>query len=189
MTANDIFSNISAKKIEGIMMHAQLADYFDFLGMMGFKRIHEYQFLEENAQLRGLHRYFINHFNMLLEESSVSSKSYIPSAWKGYYRKDVKQDAKKEAVKSCMETWVEWETQAKKELSTAYADLIDLREVAAAMKMKELLMDVDMELKRADRLLIRMASVDYDLPTICMMQDALHEEYREKEKGIGVNIC
>lgn len=189
MTANDIFSNVSAKKIEGIMMHAQLADYFDFLGLMGFKRIHEYQFLEENAQLRGLHRYFINHFNMLLSDSAVSSKSYIPSAWNGYSRKDVKADAKKEAIKSCMVTWTEWEAEAKKELATAYADLIDLMEVAAAMKIKELLMDVDMELKRADRLIISLESSGYDLPAICMMQDAIHEEYREKEKEIGVDIC
>ena len=46
-----------------------------------------------------------------------------------------------------------------------------------------------MELKEADRLALKMQAIDYDMPTMILMQDELHECYREKEKNIGVYIC
>ena len=46
-----------------------------------------------------------------------------------------------------------------------------------------------MELKDACRLYLKLQSIDYDMPTILLMQDEMHEYYREKEKGIGVDIC
>ena len=46
-----------------------------------------------------------------------------------------------------------------------------------------------MELKEADRLALKMHAIDYDMPTMILMQDELHECYREKEKSVGVDIC
>lgn len=189
MNVNDIFANASARMIEGIMMHEEYADYFDFLDLMGFKRLHEYQFLAESVEMRGIHRYFINHYNQLLNHKTVSKKSYIPSAWYGYDRTKVDPEAKKNAVKNIFETWTAWERESKKYYETCYCDLCDLHEIAGAMKMKEIVCDVDMELKQADRLLIMLDSMKYDLPSMFLMQDEMHEMYRQKEKEMGVDIC
>ncbi len=35
MTIEEIFSEISKHMIEGIMIHAQMADYYNFLGLKG----------------------------------------------------------------------------------------------------------------------------------------------------------
>ena len=42
-TPEEIFREINKRFVGAIMMHGQFADYFDFLGLKGFKRMHEYQ--------------------------------------------------------------------------------------------------------------------------------------------------
>ena len=78
MTVEEIYSEISAHMIKGIMMHSQLADYYDFLGLGGYKRCHEYHYLEETMYHRKLNRYFINHHNKLIPEMEVEDPKVIP---------------------------------------------------------------------------------------------------------------
>lgn len=189
MTTNEVFATIAAHQIEGIMFHNNMADYYDFLGLCGFKRVHEYHFLREAAEMRGIHRYFINHFNALLEDKNVPAKSNIPEAWHEYKRQEVDATAKRNAIQSCIEKWTEWECATKTLYEKMYCELCDINEIAAAMKIKELICDVDYELKCADRLHIELKSVGYDMSYVFLMQDSLHEEYREKTKKIGVDIC
>lgn len=189
MTVNEVFSKISAHLVEGMMIHEKMADYYDFLGLMGFKRIHEYRFLKDAVNLRGVHRYFINHFNMLLPDSPVSQSWDIPSSWKNHVREDVGTDTKRNAVISGIENWKSWEHDTKRLYEQCYTELCDIGEVAAACKVKELISDADMTAKCADRLYIKLKGMDYDMPTIYILQDEIHHEYDEKTKCLGVNIC
>ena len=66
MTIEEIYGRISKHMILGMMIHDQLANYYDFLGLKGYKRCHEYHFLSETCAYRGLNRYFINHHNKLI---------------------------------------------------------------------------------------------------------------------------
>lgn len=88
-----------------------------------------------------------------------------------------------------MEKWSEWEHETKKFYEQCYIELFGLDEVAAACKVKELIVDADIAAKCADRLYIKLRGMDYDMPTIYILQDEIHSEYDEKTKGIGVNIC
>lgn len=189
MTVNEVFEKLDAHMKEGIMFHDNMANYYDFLDMMGFKRMHEYHFFCEAAAMRGLNRYFINHFNALINSDVKARSDAIPSAWYTHIRRDIGTNTKRTAVKSAMEAWRSWEEDTKKLYESCYCDLCKLEEVAAACKVKELIEDVDMELKTADRLYIKLQSIDYDLPTIYLMQDEMHENYANKEKSIGVSIC
>lgn len=189
MTASEVFSKINSRMIESMMLCDKLSNYYDFLGMMGFKREYEYYFLCEAVQMRGVNRYYINHYNELLSESQVSDPFSIPAAWYGHARKDVSANTKKSALKSATETWCNWLRETKKLYEQSYKELCDIGEIASACKVKELVSDADMRLKCADRQYIKLQSIDYDLPTICLMQDEIHAEYDEKEKGIGVSIC
>lgn len=189
MTVSEIFSTIKTHIIEGIMFHDKMADYYDFLGLMGFKRMHEYHFLDEAAEMRGINRYFINRYNMLIPETDVKNPKTIPERWYNYNRKSIDINAKKSAIRSSVESWCVWEHDSKKLYEMCYGELCDIGEVAAACKVKDLIISVDMELKCADRLFIRLENMDYDMPTITMMQDEMHSEYSEKEKEIGVSIC
>lgn len=189
MTVSEVFEKIDAHMKEGMIFHDKMADYYDFLGLMGFKRLHEYRFFEESAAMRGVNRYYINHFNRLIEESKMEPKSVIPASWYGPERREVGTSAKRSAIRSGMEAWMAWEKETKVLYERCYCCLCKLEEIAAACKVKELISDVDMELKEACRLNLKLQSIDYDMPTILLMQDEMHEHYREKEKGIGVDIC
>ena len=174
---------------EGMIFHDKMADYYDFLCLAGFKRMHEYHFFCEAAEMRGINRYYINHYNRLIKETPMSPTSVIPISWYGPERREVGMSSKRSAVKSAMEAWAEWERKTKNLYEECYCYLCELEEIAAACKVKKLIADVDMELKEADRMNLKLQSMDYDMPTILLMQDEIHECYREKEKEIGVDIC
>jgi hypothetical protein len=172
------------------MIHDEMANYYDFLNLRGFKRQHEYHALAEFVESRGINRYYTNHYNRLIpHENGLATSSVIPDTWYDYTRFDVPASTKRSAVKDGIKAWCDWETETKKLYEQCYSDLCDLGEIAAACKVKELVMDVDKELKGANRLQIELANVDYSMGYIYMMQEELHDYYSYKEKEIGVEIC
>ena len=66
MELKEIYSKISEHMINGMMLHDQMANYYDFLGLKGYKRCHEYHFMKETCDYRGLCRYYINHYSEFL---------------------------------------------------------------------------------------------------------------------------
>lgn len=94
-SVNDIFSKICERQIGGIMLHEQLADYFNFLGYDGFMQEQEHRYLIESLKLRDTRKYFIKFYNLLTNKLNVTTKGYIPSAWYGFDRREVIASAKK----------------------------------------------------------------------------------------------
>lgn len=189
MTIDEIFQKICEHQIKGIMTHAQLADYYDFLDLHGYKRMHEYHMLDEICCMRSMHRYYLNHYNKLIPDTEISSPDIIPAAWFARTRFDVDTSTRKKAVYTGFEKWQAWEIETKKLYEQMYKEACDLGEIAAAMKIKELVCDVDTELKYVERSLIEIKAVDYDMTYVCEQQHWLHDKYKEKEKNIGVDIC
>lgn len=178
MTVSEIFSALSAHFIKGLMIHDQLADYYDFLSLRGYKRCHEYHFKKESCSYRKLHRYYLNHYHKLIEEQRVDNPNVIPENWYKYLRTDVDPQTKKNAVKTGIAKWVEWERSTKSKLQEVYTDLYEQGEIATAMFIKEFIEDVDCELKYAERKYIDLMSVDYDLSFILEEQKRLHDKYK-----------
>ena len=190
MTVDEIYKEISAHMIKGLMIHDQLANYYDFLGLEGYKRCHEYHYLAESCAFRGLNRYFINHHNMLIPEEPVENPNIIPANWYRYKRQNVDAGTKRTAVKNGLTQWVTWEQETKQLYERMYKELIELGEVASAMKIKELICDVDCELKKAERYLLNKEAIGYDLSIIIAEQKEKHDKYKRKmEKCLRVKIC
>lgn len=189
MTVEEVFATLNSHMVTGLMLHDQLAEYYDFLNLHGYKRCHEYHAIKEFALRRTLVRYYINHYNRLLPETAVEDPNVLPNSWRAYERKQVDAGTKKRAIRDGMAKWEDWETSTKALYEKSYTQLCELGEIAAACKIKELLMGVDQELKCATRNSIKLASIDYDLPTIYLCQDELHEKYANKSKDIGVSVC
>lgn len=189
MTPEEIFSTVNNNMITAVMLHDQLAEYFDFLDLHGYKRCHEYHALSELAERRTVVRYYVNHYNRLLPAESAVNPNVIPANWKGYKRQDVDASTKRKAIRDGITRWRAWEFTAKKLYEQAYCDLCEVGEIAAAGKIKSLIEKADMELKTVDRKHIELESIDYDLPTIYLSQDAIHAKYEDAEKKIGVCIC
>ena len=175
--------------IKGMMTHEQLANYYDFLGLEGYKRCHEYHYLAETCAYRGLCRYFINHHDKLIPYRDVDNPEVIPSAWYDHVRSDVNPSTKKNAVRTGLTSWVEWERETKKLYERMYKELMDIDEVASACKIKELIHDVDHELKKAERYWLNKEAIGYDLTAIVEEQRKKHNKYKRKLEHLGVKIC
>ena len=59
-----IFEKVINRQISALMFHDEMADMYDFLGLSGFKRLHEYQYFCESAEYKAIKRYFLNHHNI-----------------------------------------------------------------------------------------------------------------------------
>ena len=189
MELKEIYSTIASHMIKGMMIHAQMADYYDFLGLEGYKRCHEYHLMEESCAYRGISRYFINHHNMLIPEERIENPDIIPESWFGHTREDVDTGTKKTAVKAGLTKWVEWERETKQLYERMYKELMELGEVASASKVKELVEDVDCELKHAERYKLNKEAIGYDMTEIIAEQKRKHDKYKKKMKHLGVTIC
>ena len=188
MTDLEIFAKISDRQVKALMFHTQMADYFDFLGLNGLKRVHEYQYLEESTEMRGVHRYVLNHLNKLVPESKIESFSVIPSGWYAYKRNEVDTNTRKQAVKEAMQKYYEWEEETLYIYEQAFKEMADLGKIAYTNKIMDLITKVDCELKKVCRCLLKYKAVDYDMTFIMQEQPELHEKYKEKTKELGVNI-
>lgn len=188
-SCEEVYSIINERQITALMFHDSMADMFDFLGLRGFKRMHEYQYLVESAEHRSLKRYYLNHHGKMLPEAKVSSVSVVPADWYKYNRMDVTQPIRKQAVQSAFKKYLAWETETKEVYSKMAAYLMEWHKVADFNKVNELLMDVDRELKYLERLCIRLQSVDYDPVYVDTLQGIYHEKYKNMTKKIGVSIC
>lgn len=184
MTLNEIFSEISAHMIKGLMVHEQFADYYDFLGLSGYKRCHEYHFFEESRAFRKLSRYYINHHNKLIPYKAVEDPKIIPASWYEHVRDDVDVGTIKSAVKTGLLKWVSWERETKTLYERMYKELLDIGEVASAAKISEFIRDVDSELKEAERYYLNKEAIGYDMISIIEEQKPCHKKYKTKLQGV-----
>ena len=182
MTVDEIFSELSAHMIKGLMIHDQMSDYYDFLSLRGYKRCHEYHYKKVMCSYRKLHRYFINHYGKLIEDKRIDNPETIPSSWYRYNRKEVDANTKRNAVKSGIEKWVAWEKETKTLYQQAYRDLVEAKKDATAIFVQEFIRDVDCELKWAERKALELEAVDYSLAFIVGEQTRLHDKYKDKMK-------
>lgn len=184
MTCEEIFSKIANTYVNGIMFHTDMMQYFDFLNLHGYKRLHEYRCKCESENSRKLHGYYTNRYQKLLPENGEYAKSVIPQDWYKYKRSDVPTSEIRKAVKMGFEKWVEWEHTVCTALSDAVKELTALGDYAAAYKMEEQLCETENELKRAERMHLALKSVDFSIDYIQEQQCELHKKYKKKAEKV-----
>lgn len=189
MTVQGIFTTLSAHMVKGLMIHEQLANYYDFLGLKGYKRLHEYHYLEETCYYRKLCRYYINHFSKLIPHMNIDTPELIPLNWYDHEREDVDTSTRRNAVRTALDKWVDWEEETKKLYQDSYKELMELGEVAAAKFICCFIEGVDYELKKAQRCKLYRSATDYDMTLIEQDQQYMHDKYKSKMKDVGENLC
>lgn len=183
-STEDIFAEINARMIAALMFHSQMADYFDFLGFRGYKRIHEYQYFDEGKERRCLNRYYINHHNQIIPDRYDGVVQMIPDGWKTANRMSVGKSTKQKAVEDGFLQYREWESMTK-ELYEKYA--VELRTggmIADAIYVDGLVEDVDKELKCLERIMVDLISTGYDMTYIVESQKDIHDKYLDKLKEV-----
>lgn len=180
MTIDEIFSKLATHMVEGIMIHDEMANAYDFLGLRGFAKCQDYHHIEETNNYRCLVHYFSIHYHKLIQLNEIPKPQIIPAAWYKYTTLDVDINTKRNAVKELMNKWVEWEKSTKKLYQSMRQELITLGEVAAALKLDYFICDVDKELIHAEKKLIKLETLGYDISTIISWQEPIYNKYKKK---------
>ena len=184
MTIDEIFSEINAHMIEGLMTHSQLSDYFAFIGLDGYQMCHKYHYFEENSNYKKLNDYYLHHYNKLIIERPFTNPSIVPENWYQYNRQDVNSQTRKAATQAGMTRWVDWEKSTKRLYEQKYQELLNLNAVSAAQELSKYIKDVDDELAEACQKQLELISIDYNISDIIQEQEELKKKYKKKLKEI-----
>lgn len=184
MSVDEIFQKLATHMIKGMMFHQELANYYDFLHLCGYKKCHEYHYLDESCGYRKLFHYYVNHYGKLIKKSEIDSSEIqeIPKSWYEHTREDVDSKLKRQAVQSGVQAWVKWETVTKELYQHCFKQLIDLDEIATAMFLKQYIEDVNKELKKAHQKHLDLKAIDYEICSIIGCQEEYKEKYKQKIK-------
>ena len=180
MTVEEIFSKISTHMLNGVMVHEQLANYYDFLGLYGYRKCHEYHFYSESISYRGICKFYISTYNKLISEQIPNTSSVIPQPWYKYKRFDVDVNTKKNAIQLGLSKWVNWEKETKAFYESMYMELIGIGEVDAAIIVSSLVEDVSFELKCAEQYLLNKEMIGYNMSDIIAEQEYEENMYSKK---------
>ena len=189
MTTEEVFKELSEHMVKGMMVHEQLANYYDFLGLYGYRDCHEYHFIHESCMYRKLCRYYVNHYNKLIPEMEFEQVSEIPESWYNHIRADVDFNTKKNAVKEGLTKWVNWESETKELYSNMYKELVNNGDIATAKFFERFIEDVDHELKKATKYWLNKEAINYDMSVIITEQDDKESKYESKLRLVGNALC
>ena len=183
MTVKEIFSELLAHKIKGMMIHEQMANYYHFLGLKGFMKCHECHYFEESLSYRDLCSFYIRKYNMLPSHVDIDDPGMIPDSWFKYERQDVDTNTKRTAVKNGMEKWIAWEKDTKELFERSFMQLYELNDITGAMKIKKMLKDVNKEIECAEQESLNLNSVNFDISYIVSQQEELCDKYDREMKN------
>ena len=182
MTVEEVFTKLAIHMKEGVRMHQALAEAYNFLGLYGFAKCHTYHYMEELKGYECLLWYYSTRYHKLLDTTNVPMPDVIPNTWYKYNTMEVDVSTKRNSVKSMMEKWVQWERNTKKLYQDMYKELFEINEIAAANKINCYICDVDEELKHAEKKLIKLETLGYDIGNIISWQQPMYKKYKKRLK-------
>lgn len=183
-TYKEIFCDLKADKIKGIMYHEQLRNAFNLLNLGGFKRWQEFRLGKETKELIDTNRFFVEEYGMLIDDSIIDDPKAIPKSWFNIERNSIDTSTIRRAVKDLFEVWCKWEENVRKNLYNYFIELTEIDEIEAANFVNKMICDNDEELKYIKRIKMKLQNVDYDIVYITLIQDKMHDCYKEKMKEI-----
>lgn len=181
-TVEEIYNEINSRQIAALMFHRQMSDYFDFLCLRGYKRLHEYQYLCECKANIHVSRYYINHHGKLLSDSFSGEVKMIPAAWLTANRMSVGRATKQKAVEDGFNVYHTWEAETKAVYEKYAVKLRESGHEADAIFVDCLVEDVDKELKKVESIILDLISTGYDMVYIVEIQKETHDKYKRMAK-------
>lgn len=176
-SVEDVYSEINSRMIAALMFHDQMADYFTFLGLPGYAKIHSRQYHAECREREEMKTYYIQRHGRILNDKFTGKVEVIPKTWKNVKSFAVGKGTKQKAVEDGFLLYREWEEETGKLYETYSKALYDGGNVIDALKVGELARHTAEELLMIDAIMIDLISSGYDMVYIAEMQ----KRYTEKE--------
>lgn len=174
----DIYGAINSRQVLALMFHNESADLYGFMGLEGFKCMHEYQYLSESAEHREIKSYYLSkHDKILPEGEGLKPIEVVPDDWLQYTRMDVTPNVRKQHIERAMNQYLKWESDTLEMYNECARYLMEWGKAADFFKMKHLIHDVSKELSCLKSLYLKIKASDYSLEYIVSIQDELAEKY------------
>lgn len=183
MTIEEIGNLVAQRLLQGSMNHEEFSNYYHFLGLEGYKCCHKYHFIEQTMNYKQFVDYYISQHDKLIPKFSLEGLTLVkivPDNWYGYTRVDMDTQTRRNAVKSGLQKYVQWEKDTKKFLEDMIKESTMIGEYGLAEKLKECLKNVEEEVKIAQKEHLEIRSTDYDLTAIVERQKELKKQYGKK---------
>lgn len=178
---DEIFECIVEHLTKGVKFHDKMMDLYGFLGLYGFKKMHEYQYYSESIERRKAKCYVLDHMNLLVPDTTdEEGLNFIPQSWYSYTRHDITPEARKQYIAPSFKGYQQWEEETKELLSYCANELMYMGKMSDFNEVMEMVDDVEGELRRLEDLMLKLKSVDFDIQYIMDMQEEICQEYEKK---------
>lgn len=176
----DVYREANRRMCEALEFHMQLIDFFCFLGLQGFKRMAEFQYMKECAEKAKLHKRYIDMHHRVIPVETVPAVNIIPAEWNRYTTKEIDDSSVSKYTRMALKDWCEWEEETKKLYEELCVELTDVGAHADVDFFHDLIAGAEKELKKIHRLYEQMNGTGYDVTAIHTAQDKYHEKYKKK---------
>lgn len=178
---DEVFEVIVEHLTKGVKFHDKMMDLYGFLGLYGFKKMHEYQYYSESMERRKAKCYVIEHMNLLVPDTcDEEGLNFIPQSWYGYTRHDITPEARKQYIGPSFQGYKQWEEETKELLSYCANELMYMGKMSDFNEVMSMVDDVEEELRKLEDLMLKLKSVDWDMQYIMDMQESICTEYEKK---------
>ena len=184
MTIEDVFTQFGQHMIKGLMVHTQLSDFFNFLGLKGYHKCHEYHYYEESRNYRRISNYYLEHYDKFIMDGNISNPQIIPIDWYQYTRQQVDIATRENAIQKGFEKWINWEAETLRLYQDLYKELLDMNEIASAAEVNYYIEDVNEELAKAQQKYLELRMTDFNISDIVDEQQSLVKKYTKKMEEI-----
>lgn len=154
----EVFANLKARMLEGMVFHDEMARYYDFIGCSDMSKDHRCRYKDETDGYIKLCEYYMHHFGKLIPHTPMNRPDVIPESWYMYTRQDVDASTKRNAMRSGAKKWIAWESETKDIYEDCCGELLNNGEIASAYFVMDYVKDVANELAEAHDLLIQVES-------------------------------
>lgn len=186
MSCIEIYSEVDKHMTTALMFHANMSDYFKFIGLSGFEKMHELQYFEESIGRRKLHNKVMDIHNKLIPTKGHDKKEVIPKEWNNYTRMDIDDSVLAKFVRVALKQYKEWEEETKEFYEMVCCVFFEKGKIVDYNLMTCYLEGVQEELGRIYRLCGELNGTGYDVLYIIDMQRRICDEFEEKMKHLKV---
>lgn len=178
MAIEEIFDKIFTHMNNGIAFHNEVSKAYSFLGLFGYAHCHTYHAMEEFKEYIRLSYFCNDYYHKMNRAEVIIPPDIVPDSWYKYTMREVDNGTRKNAIRELSEKWVAWEKETKKLYQAAHKELEELGEIAAVIEIDKYIEDVSKELAYAEKELLQLETVGYDMSFIMKRQKKLYKKYK-----------
>lgn len=146
MTCEEIYGMVDSRMVEALMFHSDMMIYFDFLGLDGYSKKHEYQYFKESKGRKCFQRFIMDTTNKIVCEHNIKNPHAIPEEWYKHTRMDVGSNVLSKSVKEGFEKYKKWEEETLTMFEMIAAEFLSRGRMIVYDKILEYCVEVSKEL-------------------------------------------